>query len=335
MQRILFVHNHPAPFVRLDLEILQRHFRVSEAFLRSRRVDPIAVWRQVRSHDCVVGWFASWHTFLPMLFARAMGRPSLLVVGGYDIANMPEIGYGHQRGGAARLVSRQTMSLASALVTNASYSRDEAHRNVGISAERIAVVYHGVPDLFGALPSSGTRAGALTVGNVDQANLWRKGHEPFVRTAALLPDVAFLLVGAWKDDAIEHLRAIATPNVTFAGRVSDDELLSHYSQASVYVQASAHEGFGLSVAEAMLGGCVPVVTRAGSLLEVVGPAGVYADSQEPAALAAAIGQGLSLPHRAREKARQRVLNCFPLAKREEQLVEVIHSLLDGRSTHHA
>jgi hypothetical protein len=71
------------------------------------------------------------------------------------------------------------------------------------------------------------------------------------------------------------LRQAASPNVEFLGFVSDEELFSLYARASVYVQASMHEGFGLSVAEAMSAGCIPVVTRAGSLPEVVGDVGGF------------------------------------------------------------
>jgi len=173
-------------------------------------------------------------------------------------------------------------------------------------------------------------ARALSVGNIDRSNLGRKGHEPFVRAAAFLPEAEFVLVGAWKDDAIDYLRRIATPNVSFTGRVDEKTLLDYYRRASVYVQASAHEGFGMSVAEAMLAGCIPVVTRAGALPEVVGEAGLYTRSQDPALLAQAIREALNEPDAARGRARQRILECFPLSKRQEAIEHLIDSLTGYR-----
>jgi glycosyltransferase involved in cell wall biosynthesis len=167
---------------------------------------------------------------------------------------------------------------------------------------------------------------ALTVGNIDRGNLQRKGHESFVRAAALLPDVSFVLVGNWKGDAIDYLRSIATPNVTFTGRVSDVVLHDYYGKASVYVQPSLHEGFGLSVAEAMLAGCIPVVSRAGSLPEVTGDAGIFVDAPEPTAIAQAIEKALEYPPEARASARQRILDRFPVSKRSELLEELIRLL---------
>jgi glycosyltransferase involved in cell wall biosynthesis len=329
LRSILFVHNGPAHFVRLDLEELRKRYQVTECYLRSRWVNPISIWRQVRKHDLVFGWFASWHTCLPLEFAKLLGKPSLLVIGGYDLANMPEIGYGHQRGGLKRWVSRRTMQAASCLVTNSRYSQEEAARNTPLLRENVRAVYHGVPDTFGALPAGARARIALTVGNVDRSNLVRKGHEAFVRTAALLPDVNFVLAGSWQDDAIDYLRAIATPNVTFSGWLSEEALRDHYRQAAVYVQASQHEGFGLSVAEAMLAGCVPVVTRAGALPEVTGESGVFVDTSEPATLAQGIEKALAFPEERRTGIRQRILDEFPLERRGQLLEQLTSTLLNG------
>jgi len=169
----------------------------------------------------------------------------------------------------------------------------------------------------------------LTVGNVDQPNLLRKGHEAFVRTAALMPDVSFVLAGAWQDNAVDHLRAIATPNVTLTGWLSDEALGDYYRRASVYVQPSLHEGFGLSVAEAMLAGCIPVVNRIGSLPEVTGDSAIFFDTPAPAIIAEAIARALAYPDDVRARIRQRILDEFPLEKRRQLLEQLIRPLLNG------
>ena len=64
-----------------------------------------ALVRAVARSDVVFGWFASWHTFWPVTLAWLMRKPSVVVIGGYDTANMPEIRYGLQGRGLMRLVS--------------------------------------------------------------------------------------------------------------------------------------------------------------------------------------------------------------------------------------
>ncbi|HEY3037857.1 MAG TPA: glycosyltransferase family 4 protein [Pyrinomonadaceae bacterium] len=331
MGRILFIHNSLTEFVRHDLEELRQHYDVTEHYEKSRYINPAALWRQVREHDLVFGWFASWHTFLPLLMASISHKPSLLVVGGYDVAKMPAIGYGHQRGGLKKWLSRRTMSFADLLVTPSSYSRDETIQNASVDGKRVRAIYLGVPDPFESLPNGSREHLVLTVGNVDLGNLQRKGHEPFVRTAALLPDVNFVLVGDWKDGAIEHLRSIATPNVTFTGRISNEVLLDYYRRAAVYVQPSLHEGFGLSVAEAMLAGCVPVTTGAGALAEVTGECGLRINSTEPEEIAQAVQAALAFPDEARAAIRARILEEFPLSKRGEQLQQLIEPFMNGHN----
>jgi glycosyltransferase involved in cell wall biosynthesis len=142
--------------------------------------------------------------------------------------------------------------------------------------------------------------------------------------------VKFVLVGDWKDDAVDYLRSIATPNVEFTGRVSDDTLLDYYRNAAIYVQPSLHEGFGMSVAEAMLAGCLPVTTEAGALPEVTGDCGRRLSRPDPELVAQAVQAGLAAPDHLRAAARERILQNFPMTNRSAQLREVVEQLVNSR-----
>ena len=331
MPRILFVTSRRASFITVDRELLARRYEIRDLYQPGRGGSPLRVLRAMRGCDAVVGWWASWHTFWPMTLAWLLRRPSGLIVGGFDTANEPEISYGYQQGGARARLSRWIMRRADVLATNSAYSRGEIERNTGIPPDRVTVMRHGVPDPFGALPEKPAEPLALTVGNVDRPNLERKGLRPFVEAAAELPEVEFVVAGRFVDDAGEELRAQAPPNLRLTGWVEEDELLDLYRRAAVYVQASRHEGFGVSVAEAMLAGCVPVVTRAGALPEVVGDTGIQIDvPAEPGAIAAAIGEALARAPEAGAAAREHVLREFSLDARAAALHDLVERALAGR-----
>ena len=325
-RRILFVFSRESSFVAIDRSLLAERWEVVPWRQGGPVVNLVRLAREVARSDLVFGWFASWHTFLPVLLARLLRKPAVMVIGGYDTACMPEIGYGLQQRGAMRVVSRWVMRHATHRITNSRYSRAEAEGTAGIDPATVTVVYHGVPDPFGALPEGERERLALTIGIVDRRNVERKGLRAFVQAAAHLPDVAFILAGRWDDDAAGALRDLAPPNVTLTGWVEQEILNEQMRRASVYVQASAHEGFGLSVAEAMLAGCIPVVTRAGALPEVVGDAGVVV-GPEPEAIADGVRRALELGPEARAAARDRIATRFPLQIRRDGLLGLVDELL--------
>ena len=322
MKRVLYVHSRKASFVAIDRDILAERYAIEDLYQPGRMANPLRVVGGVLRADLVFGWFASWHTFWPITLAWLLRKPSVMIVGGFDTANMPDIGYGYQQGGLRRWASRWIMKRATRLATHSAYSRGEIERNTPIPPERVTVMHLGVPDPFGE-PAAGERERmALTVGHLVSTTLEQKGHRPFVEAAAALPDVRFTFVGKWHDDSIELLRGLAGDNVTFTGWLSDEELHDTYRRAAVYVQASRHEGFGLAVAEAMLAGCVPVVMDVTAMPEVVGDAGVLIASQSPEHIADGVRQALDMGPDAAARARQRILTEFPMERRRVAVLRV-------------
>src|SRR3954469_20404705 len=186
MARILFVAPQPSSFIELDRELLaERHEVVPLYGSRPQRNLP-ALREAVREADVVFGWWAHAHTLAPFALARRAGTPTVLIVGGFDTANLPDIGYGSQRGGWRRAVSRFVIRRADVLATNSNYSAGEVERNIGIPRDRVTVIHHGVPDPFRAEPGEKEPL-VLSVGYVDQGNLERKGLRPFLRAPPHLP----------------------------------------------------------------------------------------------------------------------------------------------------
>lgn len=77
-------------------------------------------------------------------------------------------------------------------------------------------------------------------------------------------------------------------NLRFLGHQPPERLRAAYSAATCFVHAGAVETFGLSVLEAMACGCAVVAIRGGAVPEVVGDAGLLADSGPPAEFAALV-----------------------------------------------
>jgi glycosyltransferase involved in cell wall biosynthesis len=92
-----------------------------------------------------------------------------------------------------------------------------------------------------------------------------------------LKDVALVLFGGATKAEFEQLGHIVSPNVQFAGRVTDPELVGLMVNAGALAFPSLTEGFGLPPLEAMALGCPVVAAPFGALPEVCGKAALYAD----------------------------------------------------------
>lgn len=81
-------------------------------------------------------------------------------------------------------------------------------------------------------------------------------------------------------DEEKKLRAIAGPTVTFAGRVSDEEMMQYYSHAKAFL-FPGEEDFGITPVEAQSAGCPVLAYGRGGALETVlgGKTGLFFSEQ--------------------------------------------------------
>jgi glycosyltransferase involved in cell wall biosynthesis len=128
-------------------------------------------------------------------------------------------------------------------------------------------------------------------------------------------------------------------NIIRTGYVVDGELNALYNLASVYVQPSYYEGFGMPVLEAMTCGTPVVIAKTNALTEIAGGAALVADPNDPKEMADKITEILKNPtslklRGAGEKTKKQLVNSglkrakeFSWGKTAKDTLKVYKSLL--------
>ncbi len=173
-----------------------------------------------------------------------------------------------------------------------------------VPPQRIAVVPGGLDTSFFRDPGRWPRreASLLFVGNTDD---WKKGARTLLHALARLPAAVQLRIvdapyPAKKLAHEEAERLGLAGRVRFLGRLNGESLREEYCRATLLVQPSLYEGFGLPAAEALACGTPVVATDVGAVPEVVPPqAGTLVPPADPEALARAIAALLGDPARRR------------------------------------
>jgi len=324
--KICFIGNLSTTFIKRDYEILNKHFDVEviESPKKSGWLKyPSLVKNKVKNCDVVFGWFAGWHTAFAVHYAKKYRKKSIVVVGGYDAAYVPEINYGAFTNIKERIPAKYVLENADLLLPVSEFTKNEILEKV--MPRHTKLIYNGV-DIEKFRTSKEKENIVITVGGIKWSNLKRKGIETFVKVAKLLPDVNFVVIGKFIDDSIDYLKSIASSNVEFTGFVSDKELIKWYQKSKVICQLSYYEAFGLAPAEGMSCGCIPVVTKDRTgMSEFIGDTGFYVPYEDEKAIADTIKRALETSDGLGKKARERI-EIFSLEKREKELVEVIESI---------
>jgi glycosyltransferase involved in cell wall biosynthesis len=325
--KILFVYSTLATYVKKDIDILKSRHTVKEMqFPRFRYISTL--YKEVRWCDISIAWFGYVQAFFAVLFSKLLGKKSIVIAGGWDVAKEPEIGYGIFTSWKRKWYPLFSFKFADLILAVSNFTRLECIHNARASHNKITVVYHGfMTDDSCEVDYSSKEKLVITVClSIQKNTIITKGLELFVRSARYLPEVKFLLIASDSGDgSFSYLKEIASKNITFTGCLYGEDLINLYKKARVYVQVSYRESFGCSLAEAMLYGCVPVVSRRAAIPEVVGDCGIYVDKLEPEEVALKIKQALHSD--LGKKASERIKMIFPLEKRRKELLGAVASLI--------
>ncbi len=201
---------------------------------------------------------------------------------------------------AARQALRYSVDHADRIVTSSTWVATLVKSECGVAADRIDVVPEGVNDRFRTAPTRnqvqaiekrwGLVSGGylLAVGQVTA----RKNLLTVVRALARLGPqrsrgLPLVIAGSPGPASAaldaEVARLGVGDRVRLLGYVADDLLAPLVAGAVVLVHPSLDEGFGLTPIEAMAAGTPVIASRAASLPEVIGDAGILIDAAAPGA----------------------------------------------------
>ncbi|RLF50436.1 MAG: glycosyl transferase family 1 [Thermoplasmata archaeon] len=279
------------------------------------------VKKSVKQCDVVFGWFASWFTLPAVYYAKKYGKKSIIVVGGYDAAYEPKIRYGAFTNLKERLPAKYILKNADILLAVSNFTKNEVLKHV--KPKQIEVVYNGV-DTCISEPIQKKENTIVTVSPVTEKGIYLKGLKTFAEVSTYFPDYNFVIIGPKEKSITDKLKKI-NPNLIFTGQIEHEKVFEWLRSAKVYCQLSYIESFGLSVAEAMSYGCIPVVTNRGALSEVVGDIGLYVSYGDEKGTADAIKEALKATDDLRKKARERIKKKFSIETREKKLLKIIEN----------
>ncbi len=286
-KKILFIYTNYSTFVKTDFEILvleheviKYQFKPVEGLLKTAFQlikQKIYLLFNIWKFDAVFIWFADYHSFLPVLFAKLTGKKSFVVVGGYDVANMPELKYGSlssplRKNMALFTFKNATLNLA---VVEA---LEKKIKSVCPKANT-KTLYTGYQflDKNKSQFEQNREKMVLTVSITDNyQRIQIKGLDRFRELAEKLPDFQFIIVGA--NESSKSFFEPIPENLKLLPGLQQHELAAYYSKSSFYAQFSRSEGLPNALCEGMLYGCIPIGTRVGGIPTAIGTTGLVMDN---------------------------------------------------------
>jgi glycosyltransferase involved in cell wall biosynthesis len=263
-----------------------------------------------------------------------MNKPMYIILHGTDCCGFPEINYGNMNKPFLKWVLKLSYKYASKLlpVSNSLVYTENNYYSTNKTIKQgfkyffpsnktaYSVLHNGININFWRITNLKERDSKKFITVLSPGQFVRKGGELIINTALKLPNHQFIFIGINIPNDVKSI----PKNVVFIPRTPPEKLLEMYNEAKYYLQLSIFEGFGVALCEAMACGCIPIVSNANVLPDIVGDSGYVLNNRNKELFIKLLksienedNQSLSL------KARQRIINNFTVESRKELLLKII------------
>lgn len=233
-----------------------------------------------------------------------------------------------------RFMVPRLLRSARAIVTVSEFSKAELIERFQLCSDDIFVVHNAARGEFrnvGALPAERF---ILAVSSINRQKNFHSLIQAFNRIKSA--EVKLYIVGGFNRifaDPVLMAEVDGNPDIVFKGRVSDDELISLYSNALCFVFPSFYEGFGIPPIEAQSCGCPVIASHAASLPEICSDSVLYCDPYSVDDIAGKINMLLDQKQLREELVRKGFVNSrrFSWNRSAQKMYAIARILIDAKT----
>jgi len=349
-KKALYICHSTTSFTKIDTLILSKKFDVIifEFHIKGALSMPLLwikqklfLWKHIKESSLVFCMFAGYHSIIPVVFARLYNKPCIIISGGIDAVSFPSVNYGNFNKFLLSKFTALSFKWCSHIAPISDYLVDSAYTYQDNDFKRqgflfhvkqlktpYTVVYNGFETKHWYDEKEGRiKNSFLTIAaNLESESRRKiKGIDMVIEAARLFPEYTFTIIGSSNQNSNFEVPA----NVTIIPFVPHHELRSIYCKHDYYLQLSMSEGFGNTLAEAMLCGCIPIGANAGAIPFIIGDHGFILKRKDILELKSVFLQAMNSDQKdkLRTQARQSILDRFSIEKREEALYKIINTLV--------
>ncbi|MGB5666671.1 MAG: glycosyltransferase family 1 protein [Maribacter sp.] len=161
------------------------------------------------------------------------------------------------------------------IITDSNYVKKDICSTYKTEKEKVEVIYAAPSQIF-TFDNLEREKFILTVSSIDP----RKNLVRIIKAFNLLKTNHKLIIVGSKNKTFKGLKLdenLLSDKIIFTGYLDDNELISLYNRAAIFIYASLFEGFGIPPLEAQACGCPCIVSRSTALPEIYSNSVEYCD----------------------------------------------------------